>query len=100
MCPAKVDDGLNHGFIIPIGGGEKKVRTSAILNRFVELCGGQNASIAVIPTASRLTDTGDQYYDVFKDIGAGHVDVITLDERKDCDDPKTLEKLENVTGYS
>ena len=98
MCPAKVDDGFDRGFIIPIGGGEKKVRSSAILNRFVELCGGKDARIVVIPTASRLSDTGDRYKEVFTEIGAERVDIVALDERKDCEDETHLAKLENATG--
>ena len=98
MCPAKVNDGFDRGFIIPIGGGEKKVRTSAILNRFVKLCGDKDARIAVIPTASRLSDTGDRYQEVFTEIGAGHVDIVSLDERKDCEDESRLATLKNATG--
>ena len=98
MCPAKVSDGETRGWIIPIGGGERKVRSSAILNRFVELSGGRNARIAIIPTASRLSDTGDQYKSVFRDLGARDVEVVKLDERRDCEDPARLDILERATG--
>lgn len=98
MCPARVNDGYDRGFIIPIGGGEKKVRTSTILNRFVALSGGPKARIVIIPTASRLVDTGDRYRDVFRDIGVHRADIVTLDDRQDCEDPSKLEVLENSTG--
>ncbi|MGJ8560396.1 MAG: cyanophycinase [Litorimonas sp.] len=98
MCPAKVNDQFDRGFIIPIGGGERKVKTSSILNRFIELCGGPKARIVIIPTASRLEDTGDRYHEVFSEIGVNTVDVISLDDRKDCEDPIKLAKLENATG--
>ena len=45
---------MSRGYIIPIGGAEEKIRNRAILRRFVELCGGAKARIAIIPTASRL----------------------------------------------
>lgn len=98
MCPAKVNDEFNRGFIIPIGGGERKVKTSSILNRFIELCGGREARIAIIPTASRLEDTGDRYHEVFSEIGVDTVDIIALDDRKDCEDKIKLAMLENATG--
>ena len=98
MCPAKVNDPFDRGFIIPIGGGERKVKTSAILNRFIELCGGKDARIAIIPTASRLTDTGDRYKEVFTEIGVQSADIVTLDDRKDCEDMIKLAKLDNATG--
>ena len=49
MCPSKVPDGEERGWIIPIGGAEEKENDRAILARFVELCGGADADIVVIP---------------------------------------------------
>ena len=54
MCPSKVPEGEQRGWIIPIGGAEDKESRRRILKRFVQLCGGRDARIAVIPTASRL----------------------------------------------
>ncbi|GLQ21357.1 cyanophycinase [Algimonas porphyrae] len=98
MCPAKVSDHAERGYIIPIGGGERKVHTSAILTRFIKLCGGSKARIAIIPTASRLVDTGDRYRDVFEEIGVASADIVTLDERSDCEDMIKLATLEKATG--
>lgn len=98
MCPAKVNDRYDRGFIIPIGGGEKKVKTSSILNRFIELSGGRDARIVIIPTASRLVDTGDRYLEVFTEIGVKSVSVVSLDQREDCEDMIKLAKLEDATG--
>lgn len=98
MCPAKVSDHHTRGYIIPIGGGERKVRTSSILNRFIELCGGQDARIAIIPTASRLDDTGDRYRDVFEAIGVRSADIVSIDTRKECEDGDKLAILEQATG--
>ena len=46
---------MARGYVIPIGGAEEKFRDPAILKRFVDLCGGSAARIAIIPTASRLS---------------------------------------------
>lgn len=98
MCPAKVTDGHERGYIIPIGGGERKVKTSDILTRFIELSGGDDAYIAIIPTASRLEDTGDRYKKVFKKIGAKKAKIVRIETREDCEDPKVIEILEKATG--
>lgn len=98
MCPAKVKDGNVRGWIIPIGGGERKVRSSTILNRFIALSGGENARVVIIPTASRLKDTGDQYVDVFRDLSARSVDIVKLNDRKDCEDPKKLKTIASASG--
>ncbi|MEO7917782.1 MAG: cyanophycinase, partial [Dokdonella sp.] len=69
MCPSKVQNGDQRGWIIPIGGAEEKDDNPLILERFVELSGGAAADIVIIPTASRLSDTGARYEKIFNDIG-------------------------------
>ena len=86
------------GFIIPIGGGENKDKNPTILKRFVELCGGNNAHIAIIPTASRLNDTGGQYQQLFHQLGAHRTDVLNIKRRADCESSAHLQLLETVTG--
>lgn len=98
MCPAKVSDGGERGFVIPIGGAEERVDNPVILKRFVELCGGKDARIAIIPTASRLSDTGSNYVKVFKDIGAGDAYSLEITSRQDAQDDEHLYGLDNATG--
>ena len=86
------------GYVIPIGGAEEKVRDAAILERFVRLCGGQAARIAVIPTASRLEDTGDRYTELFGKLGAKGAQVVNIQSRTDCEDPENLKLLERANG--
>ncbi len=61
MGPSNNADGTNRGCIIPIGGAEEKLHNPEILDRFVDVCGGRSARIAIIPTASELEDTGRNY---------------------------------------
>ena len=68
--PATSTGGSERGFLIPIGGAEDKTANSVILDRFVELCGGTSANIVVIPTASRMSDTGSLYVQLFEEMGA------------------------------
>jgi cyanophycinase len=86
------------GWVIPIGGAEKKTRSSAILTRFVELCGGTSARIVIIPTASQLEATGDRYKKLFRQMGAQKLDIIDFDTREDCSDPESLALLQQATG--
>lgn len=95
---ARTRDGVRRGFIVPIGGAEKKVRDRAILTRFVRLCGGEEARIAVIPTASELEQTGPRYESLFDDIGVAYVRNFPFRSRADCDSGEWLEDLERSTG--
>jgi cyanophycinase len=98
MCASKVADGQQRGWIIPIGGAEDKDNSPAILRRFVELAGGSNADIVVIPTASQLRDTGPRYERLFGDLGAERVVSIDFDTRRDADEPSRTARLEQASG--
>ena len=56
MCPSKNSDYAKRGCLIPIGGAEEKFHNPEILDRFVDICGGKGARIAIIPTASELEE--------------------------------------------
>lgn len=98
MCPSKVSDGDERGWIIPIGGAEEKENDRRILSRFVELCGGEDADIVVFPTASRLLDTGPRYEEIFRDLGAAAAQSIDFDTRRDCEEKGRLERIGRATG--
>ena len=83
------------GWIIPIGG---KLLAPAILERFVALCGGADARIAVIPTASSEPDMGTFFERVFQRHGVKHVKALNFERRSDCDDADWLEWLGDATG--
>ena len=87
------------GFIVPIGGAESKKKADRmILERFVRLAGGDDARLAVIPTASEVADTGDRYRQLFESIGAEAVEVLPIRERQEAFDDGCLRVLEDVTG--
>jgi cyanophycinase len=96
--PSIVPEGATRGWIIPIGGAENKENDRHILERFVRCSGGRAADIVVIPTASRLHETGPRYERLFKDIGAARVDVMDFDTRRDCQEPGRLRRLEEASG--
>jgi cyanophycinase len=96
--PSRTNDGDSRGYIIPIGGAEDKVRDPAILRRFVDLCGGKKAKIAVIPTASQVDDTGRRYETVFAELGVERVRTLPFETRADCEREDWLEKLQKADG--
>ncbi|MCC6562767.1 MAG: cyanophycinase [Xanthomonadales bacterium] len=98
MCPAKVPEGAERGWIIPIGGAEEKTDGPEILSRFVELCGGAQADIVVIPTASRMKDTGARYEKLFRELGAARADAMDFDTRRDAHEQSRLDRLDAATG--
>ncbi len=87
-----------YGPLLAIGGAEDKWRDRIILRRFVELSGGDDARIAVIPTASRIPDAGEQYRKIFGELGVDNVDVMNIQTRADADDPAVLETLDQASG--
>ncbi len=89
---------MSGGLIIPIGGAEDRMRDPAILQKFVDVCGGRDARIAIIPTASSLPETGPGYEKVFEELGVRLVRSLPLETREDCNDPRWLERLERADG--
>lgn len=98
MAPPKVPETMRRGWIVPVGGAEKKDDNPVILRRFIDICGGANARIAVIPTASELEDTGARYQRLFLELGAG--EALSLDYRRRIDtaNPEPLAWLSEATG--
>ncbi len=96
--PSKVPEGGARGYIIPIGGAEEKENSREILSRFVALSGGTDANIIVLPTASRMSDTGERYEKIFRELGAAHVEAMNFDSRRDCEEQGRIQRLESATG--
>ena len=96
--PSRIPDGGQRGWIVPIGGAEDKESRRRILKRFVELCGGKDADIVVIPTASRKPDTGSRYEDLFDRLDAGRATSIDFLAREDGGRDDYLRRLEKASG--
>ena len=96
--PSKTPEGEERGWIVPIGGAEDKQANPKVLRRFVDLCGGEDARIVVIPTASKLIETGTQYERLFPELGAREVTVLDFDTRRDAREQNRLDKIEDATG--
>lgn len=98
MSPARSQIDETRGWIVPVGGAEEKVGHPKILQRFVRLSGEDDARIAIIPTASSLDETGAQYEDLFKSLGAQSAISLPYRERIDTDHEDWLETLNQASG--
>ncbi len=92
-----MSDTSKRGWLIPIGGAEERSTDALILRRFMELCGGRDARILVIPTASELAETGPNYVSLFEEMGA-RSRYIPIDEREDCFAEEIVSTLERASG--
>ena len=93
MSPSNIAGNGDRGYIIPIGGAEEKFHNPEILDRFIDVCGGKDARIAIIPTASELEDTGRNYEKLFRRIGVKHAQVLNIETREHCRDRSHIEYI-------
>jgi len=86
------------GPLLAIGGAEDKFRDRLILRRFVELSGGDDARIAILPTASGLRDAGQRYQTIFDEFGAESSTVIQVRTRDEAFNSEYVDALRDSTG--
>ncbi len=98
MSPSNHTDYSERGYIIAIGGAEEKLHNPEILDRFVDICGGKKARIAIIPTASELEDTGRNYEKLFRRLGIRHAKVLQMLTRDDCHTDSFLDYIAKADG--
>src|SRR5918994_7923886 len=87
------------GPVIPIGGAEDKSPGGDILERFIALAGGEQARIAIVPTASEeAEEAGERYVNVFAKLGAAEADWLRVEQREDANAEPALDLLRKSTG--
>ncbi len=85
--------------ILVIGGAEDKVHGREILQTFFNRCGGSDAIIGIIPSASREPSLiGDRYHHIFQDMGAKEIKVLDVRDRDHGNDSGYLNYVETCTG--
>ncbi len=86
------------GYVIPVGGAEEKIEKPVILKRIVKICGGRDARIVIIPTASMLPSTGSKYEKLFDKLGSRSAVSLQIEKRSDCSNKEFLNHIRNATG--
>jgi cyanophycinase len=87
------------GALYVIGGAEDKLKRRTVLRHFVQACGGPQARIAVIPTASSLgPEVIEIYTALFERLGAASVVGVRPESRDAANDPAVAAQLDDVSG--
>src|SRR3954470_20367983 len=98
-APTRRHQRAQRGALMAIGGAEETTGSPAVLETFVGLGGGQEARIALIPTASREPSAAaEKYTRVFRDLGAVEVAVIQAETRAAADRDEAVDILRDATG--
>jgi cyanophycinase len=85
--------------VMVIGGAEDKVHGREILHAFFNRSGGNDAQIAIIPSASREPAIiGERYRAIFQEMGAKRIELLDIRDRVQCEDTTYHEFLEVCTG--
>jgi cyanophycinase len=80
-------------------GGALDVEEPAIFQEFIKRAGGAKAKILVLPQASSLAETGNEYAQIFKKLGVTNKPVsLEFRERAQADRKRHLELLRGATG--
>lgn len=84
------------GHLVLVGGGDKPAH---VMKKFVELAGGRDAPIVVIPTASGEPDTGAYYENLFrKEHGCSDVVVLPIRNKADANKPELIAAAKRARG--
>jgi cyanophycinase len=70
--PAQAEDTPPKGHLVVVGGGNVE---DAVLKRALELAGGAQASIVILPQASELPESGEKSAEMWRSLGATSITV-------------------------
>ncbi|MBX3292457.1 MAG: cyanophycinase [Acidobacteria bacterium] len=87
------------GHLLVIGGAEDKYNERRILKKFLELAGGEEAEILIVPVASDFPEfAADVYTQAFRNLGVSNPRVLRATSRQDVAQADAEKLLEGVTG--
>lgn len=86
------------GHLIIIGGGSP--RPALAMQKFVELAGGPQARIAIIPMASEIyRENGQNYQTEFQELGVKKARAFYIQNSQSANSDSTLDSLKSCTGF-
>jgi cyanophycinase len=87
------------GHLLVIGGAEDKYNERKILRKFLELAGGENAKILIVPAASDYPEfAADVYTQAFRHLGVANPRVLRVTSRQDAFEADAETLLDGITG--
>ena len=94
-----MDDGGSPGRLLIIGGAEDRCCGAGLLERFVELAGGDEARIVLVTTATNVPEEVLADYErVFRKLGVSQTSELRLRGRSDADGDDAAALLTDATG--
>lgn len=85
--------------ILIIGGAEDKLNERHILRKFMELSGGKDASILIVPVPSDFpVVTATLYKNIFENLGIGKIKILDAASRKEILNVDEKKLLKDITG--
>ncbi len=94
-----MDGGGSPGRLLIIGGAEDRCCGTGLLDRFVGLCGGDQARIVLITTATGMpAEVHADYERVFRKLGVQRTSELRLHGRADADGDEAAALLADATG--
>ena len=87
------------GHLLVIGGAEDKYNERRILKKFLELAGGNDAEVLIVPVASDYPEfAADVYTQAFRNLGVANPRVLRATSRQDVVNADPEKLLDGVTG--
>ena len=88
-----------NGNLLIIGGAEDKWGQSSVLKHAIDMCGGTNAKIIVLTTATQKPqEVGEEYREVFTRLGVENIDILNIDSRDDANEDSVVQRLSSAAG--
>jgi cyanophycinase len=95
----RLDREIIGGHLLVIGGAEDKYNERRILKKFLQLAGGEEAEVLIVPVASDFPEfAADVYSQAFRNLGVANPRVLRATSRQDVYQADPNELLEGVTG--
>jgi len=90
---------LVNGNLLIIGGAEDKWGKSSVLKQAIDMCGGSDAKIIVLTTATQKPqEVGEEYRAVFTRLGVKDLDVLNIDNRDDANNDSVAQRISGAAG--
>ena len=95
----RIDREIIGGHLLVIGGAEDKYNERRILKKFLELAGGEQAEVLIVPVASDFPEfAADVYTQAFRNLGVSNPRVLRATSRQDVFQADADALLDGVTG--
>ena len=90
---------MNNGKLLLIGGALEPSPKEQVFAKFIDLAGGKDCNIGIIPTASNeIPETMSRYEIAFRSMGINAITPLVITNREDSNDSKFTKLLKDLDG--